>query len=129
MSDSDTPKRHQFEAAYRGIASIALGGVALLLVLPGIQVRDWFRSEDYGPYGRARVDFTVLLLGTMLANAVIVAMSAFGIAEGIHSWKVSRRTGEPRVLSHVGVIFSVLAFVTWLLVGCGLISWGQRLLR
>jgi len=129
MSDSDSPKRHPFEAAYRGIASIALGGVALLLVLPAVQVRHWFRSDVYGPYGTAQMELTELLLGTILANAAIVAMAAFGIAEGIHGWKVSRRTGEPRVLSHVGVAFSVLAIVTWLLIGCGLISWGQRLLR
>ena len=128
MSDSDGPKRHPFEAAYRGIASIALGGVALLLALPGMQVRDWYRSEGYGPYGTARTDVTVLLLGSMLAIAAIIFMAAFGIAEGIHGWKVSRRTGEPRVLSHVGVAFNILAFVTWLLIGCGLISWGQHLL-
>src|SRR5262245_1905638 len=129
MSDFKSPKGHPFEAAYRGVASIALGGVALLLILPGMQVRDWFRSESYGygPYGGARVEFPLLVMGALLANAAVVAMSAFGIAEGIHGWKVARRTGEPRVLSHVGIAFGVLAFITWVLFACGWLTRGQRL--
>jgi hypothetical protein len=131
MTESTSPNRHPFEAAYRGAASIALGGLALLMLWPAIQVRGWVASRGYGsPYGsRGNEELPLVVMVTLFANAAIVAMAVFGIVEGFRGWTVSRKTGEPRVLCHVGVAFGVLAAISWLLIGCGFIWWGERLLR
>jgi hypothetical protein len=128
MSDPITPNRHPFEAAYRGIASIALGVVPLIMTLPTLQFIRWLQSESQYLPG-ATTGWVMLVLGSLLGAAVLFAFTVFGIIQGLSGRVAARRTGEPRAVCNAGLAIGVLGAISWLLFGSAIILQGQPFLR
>jgi hypothetical protein len=127
MSNSSTPRWHDWEATYRGAAAIALGGIPLLMVLPALQIGLWMANR--GRYGGYESERMLLVFGGLLVISVLLVTSFFGVAQGLAGWVAARRTREPRALCYAGMLFGMLAILGWLWHASVWIEWAERTFR
>jgi hypothetical protein len=117
MADSDAPKQYPFEAAYRGLASIILGGLPLVMVLPALNL-SWYWVKEQPPYAFARqgavTERVIIVILALAIVAVVVAVAGCGILQGHRGRAAARHTGEPRVLCNTGIWFGWLAVFAWI---------------
>ncbi|HKB02978.1 MAG TPA: hypothetical protein VKD90_12210 [Gemmataceae bacterium] len=117
MDTPPEPKQHPFEAAYRGVGSIALGSVPLLMVFPAVQLGYWLRTIR--PYPPTASNWVFAVVSVLVLITIFIVLSGFGIIQGLRGRAAAYRTGEPRVLCNVGIVFALLALVGWTMIGYG----------
>src|SRR5262245_29005555 len=111
--DSNTSKQHPQEAAYYGLATIAMSGIFLLMALPAFQTMFWLEMQGYK--GWSESDKKLAAYGGYIGAGVIVLLSLMGVVIGLRGTLASFRNGEPRILCSVGIILSLMSAAIWFL--------------
>lgn len=111
--ESQPANRHPFEAAYRGVASIALGAVSFIFLSLVLWLGSSQNLSSARYYRLSQAEEIGLNSVTLSLIAVVIVFPIWGVALGIQSWILARRLGEPQALSHVGLTFCALALIGW----------------
>ena len=122
--DTPAPRPHPHEAAYYGLAAIAVAGVTLLMAVPALQLAFVLQLADYK--GFAESDGRLAAYGGYLGVLVVEGLCLTGVVTGGRGLRAADRTGEPRILCDVGIYLSLFAAAVW--VGCG-IAWHSQACR
>jgi hypothetical protein len=109
------------ESAHHGIAAIALGGVLLLMAFPAFQMAFWLEMSGYR--GWSRSDKEMAAYGGYVGAGVVEVLAVTGIVIGLRGVTAAGRTGEPRVLSLVGILMNLFAAAIWVMV---VVAWHSQ---
>lgn len=118
-----TPPRHP-EAAYHGLASLALAGVMLLLAVPSLQLAYWLQLSDYRGFSDS--DKRLAAYGGYLGAFLAVVLCLTAVVTGRRGCLAAERTGVPNVLCDLGIYLGLFAVLVW--VGCA-VAWHSQAWR
>jgi hypothetical protein len=120
MTGEDT----NHEAAYYGLAAIAVAGICLLMAVPALHLASWLQTTGYP--GWPESDKKLAGYGGYLGVLLIEILCLMGVVNGARGQTVAAQTGEPRVLCTTGLVLCLFAAAVW--VGCGL-AWHSQAWR
>lgn len=125
-TDDAGDNRHP-EAAYHGLASIAVAGVFLLMALPAFQLAFLLQVAEYpGWDSNAK---RLAAYGGYIGAAVVVILCLSGAGVGARGLGAAARTGEPRILCSVGIALCLFAAVLWFMCGFAWHTQAARFIR
>jgi hypothetical protein len=102
-------------AAEWGLASLALGGVLVLMGPPTLYLQHILNGTGFA--GMTRTDFQLAAVGGVMAGLVLVAFAVAGVVFGLWAVGAARRAGVPPARGLVGVMLSGLAVFIWVSAG------------
>jgi hypothetical protein len=112
---TDWDDRPHPEAAYYGLASIALAGILLMMALPALQLALWLQATGYAGMGAG--EKRLAAYGGYVGAGAVLILGVVGTVVGVRGLGVAARTGEPRVLCGVGIALSLFAAALWVMCG------------
>ena len=124
-TDPDSP--HHPEAAYHGLASIALASVLLLLAFPALQLAFWMQAMNYPRWGAD--DKRMAAYGGYAGVVVVELLCLAALSIAVRGRSAASRTGEPQILCTVGVVLSLFAAGLWVVCGVAWHSQAWRFVR
>src|SRR4051794_20176002 len=95
------------EAAYYGLAVIAVAGICLLMAVPALHLASWLQVTDYKGWGES--DKKLAGYGGYLGALLVEILCLTGVVNGARGQTAAARTGEPRVLCDTGMYLSLFA--------------------
>lgn len=125
--DPNSTKVHPYQAAYYGLAAIAMAGIFLIMALPAFQMSFWLEVNGYK--GWSETDKKLAAYGGYIGAGAIVLLSLIGAGIGMLGGVSAMRTGESKILSGVGTILSLMSAAIWFLCGVAWHSTAYRFIR
>jgi hypothetical protein len=107
-----TPNRQ--EGTHCSWASIVLGAVSLLMAAPVLQLTFVMATVNAAnKYNPATTGEWLAAVGAYVTGFLFLVLSLAGLRFGARGVRVGWRTGEPVVLSEVGIYLSLTAALLW----------------
>jgi hypothetical protein len=115
------PKHHPHEAAYCGLAAIALAAVPLLMAGPALQLAFWLEATGYKGFPKS--DLKLMAWGGYLTVFFLIILSLAAVRYAARGVGAARRTGEPQALCDAGIYLGLVSALVWVGVG---IAWHSQ---
>jgi len=121
---TEPKSQYPYEAAYHGLAAIALAGIVLLVAVPALQLAYWLEVSQYK--GFSDEDKKLAAWGGYLGAFFAIVLCLTSVVTAARGIGAAERTGEPNILCDAGIYLGLFATAVW--IGCG-VAWHSQAWR